>query len=173
MWRHFVKKSCNNGVFDKMMYIEQATWRHFVQKSCNSCSIVSGDVSQCSHRPTSCHEFKSQFGLPIFWYAKNTQKLSRRPSLAQVSVECAGHGRSPATTRSATTAIIAGERLNQNDEKQQVKRRQREFMGICQKKCHFGFSKSSKFNGVVVLLVLMTFFSLCTIVVNIAIRSHA
>ena len=30
------------------------------------------------------------------------------------------------------------------------------YMGICQKKCHFGFSKSSKFKTFV-LLVIMTF----------------
>ena len=30
------------------------------------------------------------------------------------------------------------------------------YMGICLEKCHFGFSKSSKFKSVV-LLVLMTF----------------
>ena len=30
------------------------------------------------------------------------------------------------------------------------------YLGICQRKCHFGFSKSSKFKRVV-LLVLMTF----------------
>ena len=32
----------------------------------------------------------------------------------------------------------------------------RDYKGICQEKCHFGFSKSSKFKRVV-LLVLMTF----------------
>ena len=31
------------------------------------------------------------------------------------------------------------------------------YMGVCQKKCHFGFSKSSKFKRVVLFLVLMTF----------------
>ncbi len=46
---------------------------------------------------TSSHEFSFQFGLAIVLYTKNTQKLSRRPSLAQVYVECAGHGRSIAS----------------------------------------------------------------------------
>ena len=46
---------------------------------------------------TSSHESASQFGLAIFLYAKNTQKLSLRPSLAKVFVECAGHGRSIAS----------------------------------------------------------------------------
>ena len=33
----------------------------------NSCTIVSGNVSYCSHRLTvSCHEFASQFGLAFF-----------------------------------------------------------------------------------------------------------
>ena len=31
---------------------------------------------------TSCHEFASQFGLAFSLYAKNTHKLSRRPTLA-------------------------------------------------------------------------------------------
>ena len=42
----------------------------------NSCSLISGDVSNCSYRPTvgptSCHEFASQFDLAIFLYAKNS-----------------------------------------------------------------------------------------------------
>ena len=42
----------------------------------NSCSIVSGNVSNCSHRLTvSCHEFASQFGLAFYLYAKNFQNL--------------------------------------------------------------------------------------------------
>ena len=44
-------------------------------------------------------------------------------------------------------------------------------MGICQKKCHCGFSKSSKFKRVV-LLVLMTF-CVDVQVVNVAIRIRA
>ena len=36
---------------------------------------------------TSSHEFVSQFGLAFFYTRKNTQKLSQRPTLAQVSIE--------------------------------------------------------------------------------------
>ena len=71
-----------------------------------------------STESTSSHEFSSQFGL-AFLYAKNIQKLSRRPALAQVSVEWTSIDRrkeavkpvtvdrSPATIWAATTAIIA------------------------------------------------------------------
>ena len=44
---------------------------------------------------TSCHEFASQFGLAIFVYAKNINKLPRKPTFAYLTVECtsgaAGH----------------------------------------------------------------------------------
>ena len=40
-----------------------------------------------SAESTSCREFASQVGLDIFLCAKNTEKLSRKPTLAQVSVE--------------------------------------------------------------------------------------
>ena len=43
----------------------------------NSCSIVSGDVSNCSYQLTAypvSHEFACQFSLDIFLYAKNTKK---------------------------------------------------------------------------------------------------
>ena len=71
---------------------------------------------------TSSHEFTSQFGLAIFVYAKNTQKLSRRLSLTQVSVEYAGHGRSIASDNmTGDNSDHSGKRLRQNGEKQQVK----------------------------------------------------
>ena len=64
---------------------------------------------------TSSHEFASQFGLAIFLYTKNTQKLSRRPSPAQVFVQCAGHGRSIASDNmSGNNSNHSGERLSQN-----------------------------------------------------------
>ena len=57
-----------------------------------------------------------------FVYAKNTQRLSRRPSLAQVSVECATHSRLITSNNiSGDNSDHSGERLNQNCEKQQVK----------------------------------------------------
>ena len=86
-----------------------------------------------STESTSCHEFVSQFGLAIFLYAKNFQKLLRRPSLAQVSVEWTserpmekgrndGHGRSIASDSvSGDNSDHSGDRLSQNGEKQQVK----------------------------------------------------
>ena len=49
----------------------------------------------------SSHELASQFGPAIFLYAKNTQKLARKPSHTQVSVEWTsewpGHGQSIAS----------------------------------------------------------------------------
>ena len=45
-------------------------------------------------------------------------------------------------------------------------------MGICLEKCHFGFSKSSKFKRVV-LFNFNDILRLCTIVINIAIRIRA
>ena len=46
----------------------------------NSCSIVLGDVSNCSYRLTltSCHEFASQFDL-AFFYMQKTLKTSGKP----------------------------------------------------------------------------------------------
>ena len=52
-----------------------------------SCSIVSGDVSNCSYRlQLSCHEFASQFGLAILVRAKNTQNLLETGSPARVFI---------------------------------------------------------------------------------------
>ena len=70
---------------------------------------------------TSSHEFASQFGLAIFLYAKNTQKLSRRPSPVQVFVECAGHGRSIASDNmSSNNSDHSGERLSQNGDNESL-----------------------------------------------------
>ena len=40
-----------------------------------------------SYRGTSSHEFASQFGLAFFLYVKNIYKLSRMPTVAELSVE--------------------------------------------------------------------------------------
>ena len=40
-----------------------------------------------SYRGTSSHEFASQFGLAFFLYVKNIHKLSRMPTVAELSVE--------------------------------------------------------------------------------------
>ena len=70
---------------------------------------------------TSSHELTSQFGLAIFLYAKNTQKLSRRPSPAQVFVECAGHGRLIASDNmSGNNSDHSGERLGQNGDNESL-----------------------------------------------------
>ena len=70
---------------------------------------------------TSSHEVASHFGLAIFVYAKNTQKLSRRPSPAQVFVECASHGRSIAIDNmSGNNSDHIGERLNQNGDNESL-----------------------------------------------------
>ena len=75
-----------------------------------------------STQSASCHDFASQFGLAIFLYVKNTQKLSRRPRPVQVSVEFGGHGRSMASDNRVDNSDDNGERLlNQDGEKQQVK----------------------------------------------------
>ena len=39
------------------------------------------------YRGTSSHEFASQFGLAFFLYEKNIHKLSRMPTVAELSVE--------------------------------------------------------------------------------------
>ena len=41
----------------------------------NSCSIVTGDVSNCSYRLTVHPVMAPQFGLVIFFNAKNVQNL--------------------------------------------------------------------------------------------------
>ncbi len=70
---------------------------------------------------TSSHEFASRFGLAMFLYAKNTQKLSQRPSPAQVFVECAGHGRSIASDNmSGNNSDHSGERLSQNGDNESL-----------------------------------------------------
>ena len=73
-------------------------------------------------RPTSSHEFAFRFGLAIFvLYAKNTQKLSRRPRLEQVSVECTGHGRSIASDNmSGDNSDHSGKRLSQNGDNESL-----------------------------------------------------
>ena len=87
----------------------------------NSCSIVLGDVANCLYGLTSSHEFASQFGLAILLYAKNSQKLSRRPGPAQVSVECAYHGRSIASDNmSDDNSQHCSEWLSQNGDNQIV-----------------------------------------------------
>ena len=85
----------------------------------NSCSIVSGDVSNCSYRLTVGTYILSSVRVSIrprfFLYAKNTQKLSRRPTPAQVFFECAGHGRSIASDNmSGNNSDHSDERLSQN-----------------------------------------------------------
>ena len=40
-----------------------------------------------SYRGTSSHEFAPQFGLAFFLYVKNIHKLSRMPTVAELSVE--------------------------------------------------------------------------------------
>ena len=40
-----------------------------------------------SYRGTSSHEFASQFGLAFFLYVTNIHKLSRMPTVAELSVE--------------------------------------------------------------------------------------
>ena len=81
---------------------------------------------------TSSHEFASEFGLAIF-IRENIQQLSRRPSLAQVSVKWtsvraveternAGHGLSIAIDdMSGNNSDHSGDRFSQNGEKKQVK----------------------------------------------------
>ena len=56
-----------------------------------------------------------------FLRAKNTHKLSRRPSLAQVSVEWAGRGRSIASDNmSGDNSDHNGERLSQNGDNESL-----------------------------------------------------
>ena len=52
----------------------------------NSCSFVSGNVSNCSHRLTvlSCHEFASQFGLAFFIREQLPKSLGNRVASASV-----------------------------------------------------------------------------------------
>ena len=58
---------------------------------------------------TSRHEFASQFGL-AFTYAKNTQKLSRSPTLAHVAV-----GWTNDTGNNAVTVESPASRLSRNN----------------------------------------------------------
>ena len=52
-------------------------------------------------------------------YPKNTQRLSRRSSAAQVFFECAGHGRSIVSNNmSGNNSDHSGERLSQNGNNQ-------------------------------------------------------
>ena len=60
----------------------------------NSCSIVSGNVSNCSHRLTVYPVTSSrQFGLAFFYTRKTLIKLSRRAVPEQVSIEWPSDGR--------------------------------------------------------------------------------
>ena len=108
----------------------------------NSCSIVSGDFSNCSYRLmvlplTSSH--LSSAPASNFLEAKNIDKLSRK-STRRASV----HLNQPATRRNravtavtvdrqrpvetATTAVIAATDSAKTAKKQQIKPRQREFI---------------------------------------------
>ena len=83
---------------------------------------------------TFSHEFASQFGIHTILKAKNIQQLSRRPSPAQLSVYepaidrskrggDASHGRAIASGNMSGGNSDKGDRLRQNVEKQQAKRR--------------------------------------------------
>ena len=96
----------------------------------NSCSIFSGDVSNCSFvstDSTSCHEFASQFGLAYLLYPKNTQEISRRPTLDHTWL--LNEPATPVTIWSrlnrqldvGAAVILSGDRFSQNSENQQVK----------------------------------------------------
>ena len=76
----------------------------------NSCSIVSGNVSNCSHRLTVHPVTSSRLNSAYhFFYTRKTLiKLSRRAVLEQVSIEC------PATAVSRPTVMVECRRTADN-----------------------------------------------------------
>ena len=75
---------------------------------------------------TSCHEFASQFGLAYLLYPKNTQEISRRPTVEHTWLLLPA---TPVTMWSrlnrqldiGAAVILSGDRFSQNSENQQVK----------------------------------------------------
>ena len=70
----------------RLKYVSQATFA-----DCRS-QFLLDRLGRClklivSYRGTSSHEFASQFGLAFFLYVKNIHKLSRMPTVAELSVE--------------------------------------------------------------------------------------
>ena len=75
----------------------------------NSCSIVSGDVSNCfvSTESTSCHEFASQFGLEFF-YAKNTQNYRVACATVYLNEAPTGHSSPSEQAKRGINFVMVG-----------------------------------------------------------------